>query len=29
MFQKFVNYTSTTVKNYCFYDVENTVKVTR
>lgn len=40
MFQKFVNYTSTTVKNYCFYDVnltkirkiyilENTVKQTQ
>ena len=24
MFQKFVNYTSTTVKNYCFYDVNLT-----
>ena len=24
MFQKFVNYTSTTVKNYCVYDVNLT-----
>ena len=28
MFQKFVNYTSTTVKNYCFYDV-NLTKISK